>query len=204
MQRLLADRQLGDARDQHHLPGNHPGLAVDHDDDTDDASGSGVGAQRRGNPRYQHDQQSRLCAGHNPRRQRDGPRRCHSSRRTPPGSGTPPGEGTAPAANGTAFFTTTPRSAARTVARFGTGVCVDDNFRAAVSGLAIRGVTFFFDGRATRTVSRPPFTFVVRSRGGIHRLRARVSFTDGTPIRTINFRFRVCAQSARFVPPVTG
>lgn len=83
-------------------------------------------------------------------------------------------------------------------------MCVDDNFRAAVSGLAIRGVTFFFDGRATRTVSRPPFTFVVRSRGGIHRLRARVSFTDGTPIRTINFRFRVCAQSARFVPPVTG
>jgi len=104
---------------------------------------------------------------------------------------------------GTAFLTTTPRSVARRVARFGTNVCVG-TFRASVSGHFIRRVTFLLDGRSVRTVSRAPFQVLIRSIGGIHTLRARVSFTDGTPTRNINFRFRECAQAARRLPRVTG
>ena len=104
---------------------------------------------------------------------------------------------------GAAFLTTTPRSVARTVARSGTNVCVG-TFRASVSGHLIRRVTFLLDGRSIRTVSRAPFQVLIRSLGGIHRLRARVFFTDGTPTRNINFRFRECAQAVRGLPPVTG
>ena len=115
----------------------------------------------------------------------------------------PAGTTTAPLGAGTAFLTTTPRSVARTVARFGTSVCVG-TFRASVSGLFIRRVTFLLDGRSVRTVSRAPFQVLIRGLGGIHRLRARVFFTDGTPTRNINFRFRECAQAARTLPAVTG
>ena len=104
---------------------------------------------------------------------------------------------------GTASLTTTPRSVARTVRRFGTNVCVG-TFRASVNGLFIRRVTFLLDGRSVRTVSTAPFQVLIRSLGGIHRLRARVSFTDGTPTRNINFRFRACAQATRSLPAVTG
>lgn len=104
---------------------------------------------------------------------------------------------------GTALLTTTPRSVARTVARSGTNVCVGP-FRASVTGRFIRRVTFLLDGRRVRTVSRAPFQVLIRALGGIHRLRARVSFTDGTPTRNINFRFRECAQAARRLPGVTG
>jgi hypothetical protein len=104
---------------------------------------------------------------------------------------------------GAAFLTTTPRSVARTVARSGTNVCVG-TFRASVTGHLIRRVTFLLDGRSVRTVSRAPFQVLIRSLGGIHRLRARVFFTDGTPTRNINFRFRECAQAVRSIPPVTG
>ena len=121
---------------------------------------------------------------------------------TTPPAGTPPGA-TAPGPNGAAFLTTTPRSVARTVTRFGTSVCVDNKFQALVSGQFIRRVTFLLDGRAVRTISRAPFRIVINKPGGIHRLSARVSFTDGTPTRTVNLRFRICEPSVRTVP-VTG
>ena len=50
----------------------------------------------------------------------------------------------------------------------------------------------------------PPFQLLIRKPGGIHRLSARVVFTDGTPARTINFRFRICEPAVRALPPVTG
>jgi hypothetical protein len=126
---------------------------------------------------------------------------------TPPG-GTPPGGGTpgsaTPTQNGATFVTTTPRSVARTVTRFGTSVCVDNGFRAVVGGQFIRTVTFRLDGRIVKTVRRAPFQLLIRKPGGIHRLSARVVFTDGTPARTINFRFRICEPAVRALPPVTG
>jgi hypothetical protein len=121
---------------------------------------------------------------------------------TTPGS-TPPGA-TPEGANGAAFLTTTPRSVARSVTRFGTSVCVDNKFQALVSGQLIRRVTFLLDGRAVRTISRAPFRITINKPGGIHRLSARVLFTDGTPARTINFRFRICEPAVRALPPVTG
>ena len=121
---------------------------------------------------------------------------------TTPGGGPPPG-GT-PTENGAAFVTTTPRSVARTVTRFGTSVCVDNNFRAVVGGQFIRTVTFRLDGRIVKTVRRAPFQLLIRKPGGIHRLSARVVFTDGTPARTVNFRFRICEPAVRALPPVTG
>ena len=73
-----------------------------------------------------------------------------------------------------------------------------------MSGHLIRTVTFLLDGRRVRTVNRAPFQVMIRSLGGIHRLRAHVSFTDATPTRNINFRFRECAQAVRRLPGVTG
>jgi len=60
------------------------------------------------------------------------------------------------------------------------------------------------DGRIVKTVRRAPFQLLIRKPGGIHRLSARVVFTDGTPARTINFRFRICEPAVRALPPVTG
>ena len=90
---------------------------------------------------------------------------------TPPG-GTPPG-GSIPTENGAAFVTTTPRSVARTVTRFGTGVCVDNNFRTVVGGQFIRTVTFRLDGRIVKTVRRAPFQLLIR--------KPPVEFTGGVP-----------------------
>ena len=81
---------------------------------------------------------------------------------------------------------------------------MDNNFRAIVSGQFINTVTFRLDGRIVKTVRRAPFQLLIRKPGGIHRLSARVAFTDGTPARTINFRFRICEPAVRALPPVTG
>jgi hypothetical protein len=125
------------------------------------------------------------------------------------GGGTTPGGGAGP--NGTAIVTTTPRKIAQTVLRFGTGRCVGGNFRAVVTGLFIRRVTFLLDGKKVGSLSgKPPFEVKIRPLGGIHKLRAHVTFTDGTRARDISFRFRTCLQSTPSTPstprkpPFTG
>ena len=129
---------------------------------------------------------------------------------TPPGGppagggGPPPGGGGTATQSGAAFVTTTPRSVAKTITRFGTSVCVDNRFQALVQGQFIRRVTFLLDGRTVKTVRRAPFRLLIHKPGGIHKLSARVFFTDGTPTSTINFRFRICEPSVRALPPVTG
>jgi hypothetical protein len=87
----------------------------------------------------------------------------------------------------------------------GTGVCVQDEFRAVVTGLFIRRVVFLLDGRGigTRT-GRPPFSVLVRGLAGIHTLRARVTFRDGTRARTLNFRYRACAEQTQVPRPEPG
>jgi len=85
--------------------------------------------------------------------------------------------------NGTALLT-----------RFGTGRCVNQSFRAVVSGLFIRRVVFSLDGRVISIRSRSPFEAVVQPRSGIHTLTARVTYTDRTPAATLRLRFRSCAR----------
>ena len=130
---------------------------------------------------------------------------------SPGGGGTGPGGtgpgGTGPGANdrGSAFLGITPRTISRTVTRFGTNRCVDRDFRAEVRGALIRRVVFLLDGRgiATRT-GRSPYSVLIHGLEGIHTVRARVTFTDGTPARTLGFRYRVCAQGAGTTPGIPG
>jgi trans-2-enoyl-CoA reductase len=84
---------------------------------------------------------------------------------------------------------------------------VANGFRAVVSGVAVRSVAFRLDGHSIRTVRAAPFEIVVRGAHGVHKLSARVSFTDGTRARSVGFRFRTCAPAARRVvrqPRFTG
>ncbi|MBK5230344.1 MAG: DUF3494 domain-containing protein [Thermoleophilia bacterium] len=131
----------------------------------------------------------------------------HCAAGTSPGgtNGTSPGGtngkspgGTNGSHNGTALLTTLPHSVATTIA---TDRCVDTRFRASVRGLFIRRVVFSIGGRVVATRSKSPFTALVqRFRGGSHTVKARVTFTDGTPAVTLRMRFVSCA-AARSQPP---
>ena len=119
------------------------------------------------------------------------------------GSGTPGAPATPPASssNGAALLTVTPRKLALTVARFGVTRCVDSSFRALVKGLFIRKVTFLLDGRRIGSANKAPFAMLIPSGSGVHKLTARVAFTDGTRTRTLGFRWRTCAPVSRRVAP---
>jgi hypothetical protein len=103
--------------------------------------------------------------------------------------------------NGAALLTITPRKLARVVARFGVTRCAQGKYKAGVKGLFIRKVTFLVDGKSVGTVAKAPFDMLIRSEAGVHKLRARVSFTDGTPVRYLGFRWRTCSPAARRVAP---
>jgi ice-binding like protein len=122
-----------------------------------------------------------------------------------PGGTTTPGGGGVPAptpgANGTALVQTQPRAVGETAARFGTRRCVSRRFRATVQGMFIRSVTFLIDGRRIGSRSKAPFAATIDVRRGRHKLRAHVSFTDGTRARDLGFHFKPCAQQARRVRP---
>jgi Ice-binding-like len=118
----------------------------------------------------------------------------------PPPTVPPPTVPPTGAQNGTALFTTTPRSVARTVARFGTGRCVPTTFRAVVTGLFIRQVVFSLGKHVISIRSKSPFEALVRAGNGIHTVSARVTFTDSTPARTLSLRFRSCAAAKRTIP----
>jgi hypothetical protein len=106
-----------------------------------------------------------------------------------------------PSANGTALVQTHPRAVGRITARFGTRRCVSGRFRATVQGLFIRSVTFLIDGRRIAGSSKAPFAATIRVRSGRHKLRAHVSFADGTPARELGFLLRACAQQTRRARP---
>jgi hypothetical protein len=115
---------------------------------------------------------------------------------TGPG-GTGPGGTTpaTPAGFGTAILTPSPAPRP--------GQCVS-GFRAVVTGLRIRRVVFSLDGRRLATRTRSPFKVSVRSLTGVHRLIARVTFTDATRAASLTFRYRSCAAARRAVPRFTG
>lgn len=123
-----------------------------------------------------------------------------------PGGGTGPGPG-GPGSNqlGNAFLGITPRGTAQTVTRYGTSRCLRRDFRAEVSGVFIRKVVFLLDGRGigTRT-GRPPFSVLIHGLEGVHLVRARITFTDGTPARSLGFAYRVCEQGAGTTPGIPG
>jgi hypothetical protein len=73
-----------------------------------------------------------------------------------------------------------------------------DGFRATVRGHLIERVVFRIDGRLIGNRKSSPFKVFVRaSRAGVHRIRARVTFTDATRAKTLRFRYRACAAAVR-------
>jgi len=130
---------------------------------------------------------------------------------TPAGPGTPgtPGTQTVPSAaatpgNGTAILTTTPKSTAKTIGRYGTGRCVGGRYRVVVRGNAIRRVVFTLGGRRIATRTRSPFSALVDTDGGVHRLLARVTYADGTRAATLRLVFRSCRSPQAAVAPPTS
>jgi hypothetical protein len=126
----------------------------------------------------------------------------------PGGGGTGPGGGgTGPGGtplseqeNGSALFTTTPRSVARSVAQFGTSRCVSRTFQTLVKGLAIRKVIFSLDGRFLTTRNKAPFGALISAGDGVHTIKARVTFKDATPPATLRMQFRSCAEIQQVAP----
>jgi hypothetical protein len=115
---------------------------------------------------------------------------------TTPGGGTPLSE----QQNGSALFTTTPRSVARSVAQFGTSRCVSRSFQTFVKGLAIKRVVFRLDGRFLTTRNRAPFGALISAGDGVHMITARVTFKDATPPATLRMEFRTCAEVQQVAP----
>ncbi len=102
--------------------------------------------------------------------------------------------------NGTAVFTTVPRSVVATIDRYGTSRCVRRTFRVAVSGLFIRKVSFSVGGSVVASSSRPPFRGTVGVLGGDRMITAHVTFTDGSRAANLHLRFRACAAAAVRTP----
>jgi hypothetical protein len=96
--------------------------------------------------------------------------------------------------NGSAVLTTSPRTVARTITRFGLSHCIHGTFRAVVTGRSIRRVVFSQGGRVIATRGKAPFEALVGSGGGTHTVTARVTFTDATPAAKLALRFKSCAK----------
>jgi hypothetical protein len=80
-----------------------------------------------------------------------------------------------------------------------TGPCTA-GFRAIVRGRMIRRVVFSLDSKRIASRVTSPFQVLVRSLPGVHRITARVTFTDTTRPRTLSFGYRACAVAERHPP----
>ena len=102
------------------------------------------------------------------------------------------------------------RSPARGTARLrAQSTCASRSARVSVSGRHMQRVRFSVGGRPVRTVQVPSGALVVhalvplrRSGPARQRVRARVTFRNGAPARTLNVTVRRCAQAV--VPQFTG
>jgi hypothetical protein len=99
-----------------------------------------------------------------------------------------------------------PRATARLRAQ---SACASRSARVTVSGRQMRQVHFSVGGRAVRTVEVPRGALAVhalvplrRSGPARQRVRARVTFRNGAPARTLTVGVRRCAQAV--VPQFTG
>jgi hypothetical protein len=130
---------------------------------------------------------------------------------TPAGTGTGTGTGsgtggsTSPtssaASNGTAIFTTVPRSVVSTIDRYGTSRCVRRTFRVGVTGLFIRRVVFSLGSKEIASRSKSPFQATVVALGGVRTVTARVTYTDHTHAATLRLKFRACAAAVLKTAP---
>jgi hypothetical protein len=131
-----------------------------------------------------------------------------------PAGGTAPATAPAPAATGTAPQTEVlgeqVRSPVRATARLAAQTsCATRTARVTVSGRRMRQVQFSIAGRTVRTVNvgigvRSISALIPLRRKGpaAQAVRARVTFRNGAPARTLNTTVRRCAQAA--VPQFTG
>lgn len=102
--------------------------------------------------------------------------------------------------NGTAVFTTVPRSVVSTIDRYGTSRCVSRTFRVAVRGLLIRKVKFSVGTHIIANRSGSPFQATVGVLGGKRTITAHVTFADATHAMNLHLRFRACAAAAAGTP----
>ena len=117
-----------------------------------------------------------------------------------PAAQTPPASGSAtPTRNGTARLLRPP---ARASGRPPTGSPCTAGFQATVRGKLIKRVVFSLDGRRIGTRTKPAFRVYVRADGGLHGIKARVTFKDATRAKTMRFRYRACA--AQVLQPRRG
>jgi hypothetical protein len=126
----------------------------------------------------------------------------------PPPAAVPPAAAPPPPASAVAGQQV--RSPARATARLrAQSACASRSARVSVSGRQMRRVRFSVGGRAVRTVAVPRGALVVhalvplrRSGPARQRVRARVTFRNGAPARTLTVSVRRCAQAV--VPQFTG
>ncbi len=72
-----------------------------------------------------------------------------------------------------------------------------DGYTATVRGRLISRVLFRLDGKRLASQTSGPFqVYVVAPSPGIHRLSARVTYTDRTRAKTLRFRYRACAAGS--------
>ncbi len=94
-----------------------------------------------------------------------------------------PAKGRRPTRNGRAVARSAPREE-----------CTS-GFRATVSGRMIKRVVFSLDGTQIGSRANSPFAISVRAAPGGHQVRARVTFTDATPAKTMTLPYRACAAA---------
>jgi hypothetical protein len=78
--------------------------------------------------------------------------------------------------------------------------CVDKRFKAVVNGLFIRRVVFSLDGKKIASKSKAPYAVSISASPGIHKVKARVTFTDDTAPATLRFGFRECSNALASPP----
>jgi len=126
---------------------------------------------------------------------------------TTPAAGTPaaqnpPGSRSAtPTRNGTARLLRPPARSSRRPPTSGGTPCTE-GFQATVRGKLIKRVVFSLDGKRIGTRTKPKFRVYVRADGGLHGIKARVTFKDATRAKTMRFRYRACA--AQVLQPRRG
>jgi hypothetical protein len=116
------------------------------------------------------------------------------------GTGKGKGKGVAKSKNGTAAFTTLPRSVVSTIDRYGSSRCVRRTFKVAVRGLFIRKVVFSVGGNVVASRTKKPFQATIGVLGGERLITAHVTFTDATRAARLHLRFKACAAAVVHTP----
>ena len=109
---------------------------------------------------------------------------------TPAAQAPPASRSATPTRNGTARLRRPPTT---TTSRRPPANACTAGFQATVRGKLIKRVVFSLDGKRIGTRTKPAFRVWVRASGGMHSIKARVTFKDATRAKTLKFRYRACA-----------